>query len=131
MIHHLPAIVYYEDTDFTGVVYHANYLKYFERAREHLLGIEEQRRLWSEDGVGFAVYRLSMRFRAPAVHGDTLDIRTTVRAETDYRLVFQHAAWRGDEARALVEAEVELVAIDRQGRLVILPPGVRARLAAG
>ncbi len=48
--------IYYEDTDHSGLVYHANYLKYFERAREHMLGLAELRRLYDEDGVGFVVY---------------------------------------------------------------------------
>ena len=45
--------IYYEDTDHSGAVYHANYLKYFERAREHLLGTDELVRLWDVDGIGF------------------------------------------------------------------------------
>ena len=43
--------IYYEDTDHSGLVYHANYLKYFERAREHLLGVDELVRLLKEDGI--------------------------------------------------------------------------------
>ena len=48
--------IYYEDTDHSGLVYHANYLKYFERAREHLLGTDELVRLLAEEGKGFVVY---------------------------------------------------------------------------
>ncbi|MBT6176177.1 MAG: thioesterase, partial [Deltaproteobacteria bacterium] len=46
--HAHPVQIYYEDTDLSGVVYHANYLKYFERAREHLIGPTELARLYNE-----------------------------------------------------------------------------------
>ena len=52
--------IYYEDTDLSGSVYHANYLRYFERAREHLLGPPELVRLWKDEGIGFVVYKWSI-----------------------------------------------------------------------
>ena len=54
--------IYYEDTDLSGIVYHANYLKYFERAREHLLGVEELVSLYYDEGVGFVVARQRQQF---------------------------------------------------------------------
>ena len=74
--------IYYEDTDHSGVVYHANYLKYFERAREHMLGTDELRRLFVEDGIGFAVYKAELTYKEGAVFGDTLVIESTVSAPT-------------------------------------------------
>ena len=62
--HHLHHVqIYYEDTDFSGVVYHASYLKSFERAREHLIGVDELVRLFREDGIGFVVYKANLTFR--------------------------------------------------------------------
>ena len=124
MPHVLPITVYYEDTDFTGVVYHPNYLKFFERAREELLGVEELALLWKSSGRGFVVYKVEMRFKEPAVHGDKLEIRTTVRAESDYRMVFDQQVWRAGGAAALVTGTVEMVTVDRDGKLVALPPEV-------
>ena len=49
MSHVLDIQIYYEDTDFSGVVYHANYLRFFERAREHILGADELVRLWRDE----------------------------------------------------------------------------------
>ncbi|RLB96980.1 MAG: thioesterase, partial [Deltaproteobacteria bacterium] len=49
--------IFYEDTDHSGVVYHANYLKYFERAREAVIGASQLVRLWRDQGLGFAVYK--------------------------------------------------------------------------
>ena len=94
-----PITVYYEDTDFTGVVYHANYLKYFERAREHLLGVDDLVALYRDHGVGFVVYKAELTFKEGAVHGDRLEIRTAVRAESEYRLLFDQSVWRVGGAR--------------------------------
>ena len=59
-IYHHPVQIYYEDTDHSGVVYHPNFLKYFERAREHVLGSDKLATLWNEHGLGFAVYKANM-----------------------------------------------------------------------
>ena len=53
--------VYFEDTDHTGVVYHPNYLKYFERARLDILGVEEMSKLWQEKGVTPAIYKIEIQ----------------------------------------------------------------------
>ena len=118
--------VYYEDTDHSGVVYHANYLKYFERAREHLLGTDELVRLLRDDGVGFVVYKASLTYKKGAVFGDTLEIRTTIDKCSDYRLAFRQDAYR--EGELLVEGHIELVCVDRDGQLVALPTTVTTRL---
>ena len=94
MAHVHPVQIYYEDTDFSGVVYHANYLKYFERAREHLLGVKDLVDLYRDTGIGFVVYKAELTFKEGAVFGDSLEIRTTVRAESDYRAVFVQQVWR-------------------------------------
>jgi tol-pal system-associated acyl-CoA thioesterase len=119
-----PVQIYYEDTDFSGVVYHANYLKYFERAREHLLGVDELVRLFRETGIGFVVYKCEMTFKEGAVFGDLLEIRTTVKAESEYRAVFNQQVWRPEGKSALVEGVVQLVCVNRDRQLVPLPASV-------
>jgi len=123
-----PITVYYEDTDFTGVVYHANYLKYFERAREHLLGVDDLVALYRDHGVSFVVYKAELTFKEGAVHGDRLEIRTRVHAESEYRLIFEQSAWRVDGAKALVDGKVQLVCVDGEHKLVRLPESVMAAL---
>ncbi len=115
---------YYEDTDLSGVVYHANYLKYFERAREHLLGPEELVRLLREEGIGFVVYRLEATYKEGARLGDEIDIETSVDAESDYRLRFRQRALWPESDRVLVDGAVELVCVDAEGKLVRVPQGV-------
>jgi YbgC/YbaW family acyl-CoA thioester hydrolase len=93
---HFAVQIYYEDTDHSGLVYHANYLKYFERAREHLLGPRELVRLLEAEGIGFVVYKCEMTFKEGAVFGDVLDIRSTPRIESPFRVVFQQDVYRGE-----------------------------------
>jgi tol-pal system-associated acyl-CoA thioesterase len=121
--------IYYEDTDLSGAVYHANYLRYFERAREHLLGPDELVRLFREDGVGFVVYKAELHFRAAATLGDVLEIRSAAREASPYRAVFEQSAWRDGTAGPLVEATIQLACVGRDQRLVPLPEPVRRRLA--
>lgn len=121
-----PVQIYYEDTDHSGVVYHANYLKYFERAREHVLGVEELVRLYREDGIGFVVYKCEMTFREGAVFGDTVEIRSTARKESEYRVVFSQDVYRGE--KLLVQGVVHMVCVDANKKLVPLPASVMASL---
>ena len=121
--------IYYEDTDHSGVVYHPNYLKYFERAREHYLGVGHLVRMWEDDGVGFVVYKCAMQFKKGAIFGDDLEIRTTAKLESEYRVIFDQSVWRADVPSALVEATIEMVAVNRDNQLVKIPQAVLDRAA--
>ena len=112
--------IYYEDTDLSGAVYHANYLRFFERGREHLIGQERLVALL-EQGVAFVVYRCELTFRAPATLGDTLEIRTTPSRASDYRAVFHQNVYREGDKQPIVKGVVEMVAVDRGGKPVLLP----------
>lgn len=116
--------IYYEDTDHSGVVYHSNYLKYFERAREHMLGTRELRRLWEEEGVGFVVYKAELTFKQGAVFGDEVIIRSSVELESAFRLIFRQNAVRAVHDVLLVQGAVQLVCVDRDKKLVRVPESV-------
>jgi acyl-CoA thioester hydrolase len=128
MPHEHPVRIYYEDTDHSGIVYHANYLKYFERAREHVLDPDELVRMFDEDGVGFVVYKVEMHFKAAAVHGDELVIRSVVESGSRYRVVFDQSVWR--ESTLLVQATIQLACVDPKGKLVPVPDSVMTRIQA-
>jgi YbgC/YbaW family acyl-CoA thioester hydrolase len=113
--------IFYEDTDHSGVVYHANYLKYFERAREAVIGAPQLVHLWRERGLGFAVYKASLDFQDGAEFGERLEIRSTWRRESDYRLIWSQEAWRPEASRPAVRGEIHLVCLDRQRRLQPIP----------
>lgn len=116
--------IYYEDTDLSGAVYHANYLKYFERAREHMIGARELVRLLEEDRVGFVVYRAELTFREPARLADELEVRSTVTSVSEYRLHFDQNVWRPDGRAPIVEGVVEMVCVDGDSKLVRVPQRV-------
>jgi len=131
MTPHLHTVtIYYEDTDLSGSVYHANYLKYFERAREHFFGVERLASMVRDMGVSWVVYRCEMKFKAPARHGDTVEVRSTPRIESDYRVTFEQSIFRADRVPPLVTGTVELVCIDRGGGLVPVPPQTMAEIRA-
>ncbi len=120
--YHFSVQICYEDTDHSGVVYHANYLKYFERARQNLIGTDALVRLWEEEGIGFSVYKAELGFFEGPTFGDRLDIRTTVEQDGKYRLVFQQEAWRPDGKKPAVTAVIEMVCLDRNRQLKPIPP---------
>lgn len=126
--HRYPIQIYYEDTDHSGVVYHANYLKYFERAREHMLGIDALVQLMQEDNVGFVVYKANLTYNKGAKFGDRLEIHSTVIQESPYRLLFHQKAIK--EGTLLVMAEIHLACVRHDQGLIKLPENVISALEA-
>ncbi|MBI5495308.1 MAG: YbgC/FadM family acyl-CoA thioesterase [Deltaproteobacteria bacterium] len=122
--HILPVSVYYEDTDFSGVVYYAKYLRYFEAARDEFFGMEELVRTYKETGIGFAVYKVEVTYREGARFGDRLEVRTTVNPESDYRILCDQQVWRVGGTQPLVKGLVHMVCLDANQKLVALPPWV-------
>ena len=109
--------VYYEDTDFTGMVYHANYLRFFERGRSNHLrdaGISHQSLLNRPDPAAFTLTRVEVDFRKPAVVDDLLRVRTRYMGTKGVRILFSQAALRGEEL--LAQAEITAVQIHADGR---------------
>jgi acyl-CoA thioester hydrolase len=127
--HALPLRVYYEDTDFSGFVYHASYLRFMERGRTELLrGLAgDQSDLHREaDGLVFVVRRMSLDYLKPARMDDALTVLTTTRELRGASMHLDQEVRRGDET--LVRAEV-VVACVRGGRAVRLPEALRRTLA--
>ncbi|MDM8520883.1 YbgC/FadM family acyl-CoA thioesterase [Anaerolineales bacterium HSG6] len=112
--HIFPVTIYYEDTDITGLVYHPNYFKYFERARSEFFDGEKLRRMQHEDGIGVAVYKAEIMFKKGAVLGDRLEIHSRPEIQGDYRIVFNQQVFRAGQNALLVEAKVELVCISQE-----------------
>ncbi|OGR68448.1 MAG: hypothetical protein A2081_04735 [Elusimicrobia bacterium GWC2_61_19] len=122
--------VYYYDTDCSGAVYHANYLKFLEEARSEYLearGLTVKGLL--DQGVGFAIRRQEMEYKYPAFYGDTLDIATSVKEYTPYRIVFAYTLSNQD-GRLIGKAETDLVCVGKDLKLIELPPAVKERLHA-
>lgn len=127
--HALTVRVYYEDTDFSGFVYHASYLRFMERGRTELLrGLAgDQSDLHREArGLVFVVRRLSLDYLKPAVMDDQLTILTDTRELRGASMKLAQEVRRGEDL--LVAAEVTVACV-RDGRAVRLPDGLRALLA--
>lgn len=127
-LHRLAIRVYYEDTDFSGVVYHANYLRFLERGRTEMLrdlGVD-QTALFSEAvPLAFAVTRMTIDFRRPALMDDLVEVVTKVAEVGGASLTLDQRLVRGEDL--LVEAAVRVAAVSR-GRPVRLPAALSARL---
>ncbi len=120
--HVLELRVYLEDTDAQGIVYYANYLRYFERGRSEILeslgiSMEEVAR----PDCRLVVYEARIKFRRPAVMGDRIEVLTSMQRVSEYRITFRQQVRRRGEDEALVSGEVDVVAIDRNGTLKELP----------
>lgn len=115
-VHRYALRVFYEDTDAGGVVYHANYLRWFERARSdilELLGIDQRAALESGGGL-YTVSEVTIRYLAPARLGDAIWIETTAESVGRASCVMRQKAWCGD--KQLTEARVRLGFIGPDGR---------------
>ena len=128
--HQLPVRIYYEDTDFTGVVYHANYLRYFERGRSdffRIVGVSHSLLLERPDPAAFTITRMTVDFKRAARIDDALLVRTTYDSAKGPRLFISQRITRGEEL--IATAQVEAACIDLQGRARRPPPGMAEALA--
>jgi acyl-CoA thioester hydrolase len=122
-----PVRVYYEDTDAGGVVYHANYLRFAERARTEYLrtiGVE-QTEMRERHGLGFVVRRCTIDYRAPARLDDALDVLTRITALRGAALDAVQEIHRDGESDPLVTMDLVIACVNAQGRPARLPERVR------
>ena len=109
----LSVRIYYEDTDCGGVVYYANYLRYFERARtEYLRERGVDLGTWGEKGLYFVVSRVEIVYKAPARYSDLLEIETAVTDLSKASLTFSHAV-RDQNGRLIADSTVVLVCVSQ------------------
>lgn len=125
--HVLPVRIYYEDTDFTGVVYHANYVRYFERGRSDFLRVAGIRHaeLQAQDAA-FAIVRMELEFKRAARIDDALLVRTTYDSARGPRLFIGQNIFRGEDL--ICRAQVEAACIDLAGRPRKPPAGMLEQL---
>jgi acyl-CoA thioester hydrolase len=127
--HVFPVRVYYEDTDFSGVVYHANYLRFMERGRSEFLrlaGAGHQGMIEGAEPLVWAVRRMHIDFTKPARMEEALTVRTTVLELAGARMRLDQAVMR--ESLTLVKAEVEVCVITLDGRPRRVPDSTRKKL---
>jgi acyl-CoA thioester hydrolase len=111
--------VYYEDTDAGGVVYHSNYLKYFERARtEYLRDLGLSVGDLAQRGFVFPVVRVEVDYRAPALHDDLLRVETEVLEVGKTSFTLGQQVLRSIDGKLLADGKVKLVCVG---------PGMKAK----
>jgi acyl-CoA thioester hydrolase len=118
----VSARIYYEDTDLSGVVYHANYLKYMERGRteflrEHNIDLDD----YHKDGVVFAVTEIRIQYRFPARYNDVVRVETTLDTISSFQVAFRAEIFNQD-GKCLTKGVAKVVAVDEKtGSAVRLP----------
>ena len=132
--HTMPVRIYYEDTDFTGIVYHASYLRFMERGRTNYLRLTgaDHRALFEATeqeapGFAFVVRSMDIQFLKPARMDDVLDVVTTPAEVKGASITLLQQCRRGD--KLLVEAHVR-VAFISQGRARPIPKPLRVAMKA-
>lgn len=128
-VHVLPVRIYYEDTDFSGLVYHASYLRFFERGRSDFLrlaGVHHSEMLQGAEPLAFAVNRMEIDFLKPARIDDALTARTAFETMRGPRIFIGQELVR--EGETLVRAKVEVCCISLTGRPRKPPALLLARL---
>ncbi|PQA88631.1 tol-pal system-associated acyl-CoA thioesterase [Hyphococcus luteus] len=125
----LPIRIYYEDTDFSGVVYHAAYLKFFERGRTEALrecGVHHSELLAREEPLAFAVKKMTTEWLVPAKIDDMLEVRTRFVSAKGARMILAQEIWR--EETLLARAEVEAACMSLEGKPRRLPADIATNL---
>ncbi|MFQ6549197.1 tol-pal system-associated acyl-CoA thioesterase [Aestuariibius sp. 2305UL40-4] len=129
MSHRMQIRVYYEDTDFGGVVYYANYLRFIERARSEWvreLGID-QVAMKEVHGLVFVVRRVVADYLAPGRYDDLLVVETIPKEIGRAKFVVGQVVRRGEER--LFEAEVTIAVLSAEGRPARIPAEIRQALS--
>ena len=105
--------IFVEDTDFQGFVYHANYIKYFERARSNFLTINgiSQNDL-RKSNLGFVIKRIDIDFLYPAKLGEKLIVQTEVEKKSKARMLFNQKIISDDNKNQICQGSVEVCMVD-------------------
>ena len=121
--------IYYEDTDCGGVVYYANYLKYFERSRTEYF---KERGICVKDlkdkGIQFVVVRAEVDYKSPAVYGDTIEIDTTVDDKQAASFNISYVVKEASSGRTIALGKTRMACVDQRLKPVRLPVEVVEKL---
>jgi acyl-CoA thioester hydrolase len=128
-VHVLPVRIYYEDTDMSGIVYHANYLRYCERGRSDFLrlaGVRHQAMLEGPEKLVWALRRITLDYLRPARIDDLLQVRTRYTEMAGARLAGEQEIVKDGERLCAVHIEAAMITLD--GRPRRIPAEVRAKM---
>ena len=130
-VHILPIRIYYEDTDLSGVVYHANYLRFMERGRSEFFrcaGVVRLAMLEGKEATVWTLRRASIDYYRPARVDDLIEVHTRATSLTGARMAADQKIYRSDEL--LAHGTVEACVVTLAGRPRRIPDDIRAKLMA-
>jgi acyl-CoA thioester hydrolase len=114
--------IYYGDTDAGGVIYYANYLKYFEKSWfEYLAARGLSLAEWEEKGIYFIIKRVEVNFITSARYGEMIQVQTVVSEVKGASFTFQHRVILKDTGKLLAEGKNQMVCITKEGKPRRLP----------
>jgi len=122
--------IFYEDTDCGGVVYYANYLRYFERARTLALldrGVDPAE--WARRGVLFTVFRAEVDYKGPAQYGDTLEITTAITEIRGPRLTFFYSVTRTSDGGVTATGVTKMACVNEEMKPRRIPDKILEKIA--
>ena len=128
-VHHLPIRVYYEDTDLSGIVYHANYLRFMERGRSEFFrcaGIGRLASRHDEEPWAWTLRKASIEYLKPARVDDLVEVRTAAVELTGARMIADQKIYCGDQL--LTRGSVEACIITLSGKPRRIPVDMRGKL---
>jgi len=127
--HFFQIRVFYEDTDFSGIVYHANYLKFAERGRTNflrLLGINHSELINSDEPKYFVVYKMNSKFIGTSTIDDILEVRSNFRGIEGVRLKIDQDIYK--EEKKVFSANIEFALLDKSTKPIKFPNDMKLKI---
>ena len=127
--HFFQIRVFYEDTDFTGIVYHANYLKFAERGRTNflrLLGVNHSELINSDEPKYFVVYKMNSKFTGTSTIDDILEVRSNFKGIEGVRLKIKQDIYK--EEKKVFSANIEFALLDKNAKPKRFPEDIKSKI---
>ncbi len=127
--HFFQIRVFYEDTDFTGIVYHANYLKFAERGRTNflrLLGVNHSELINSDEPKYFVVYKMNSKFMGTSTIDDILEVRSNFKGIEGVRLKIKQDIYK--EEKKVFSANIEFALLDKNAKPIKFPNDMKLKI---
>ena len=127
--HFFQIRVFYEDTDFTGIVYHANYLKFAERGRTNflrLLGVNHSELINSDEPKYFVVYKMNSKFMGASTIDDILEVRSNFISIEGVRLKIKQDIYK--EEKKVFSANIEFALLDKNAKPIKFPNDMKLKI---
>ena len=127
--HFFQIRVFYEDTDFTGIVYHANYLKFVERGRTNflrLLGVNHSELINSNELKYFVVYKMNSKFLGTSTIDDILEVRSILIGIEGVRLKIDQDIYKGE--KKVFSTNIEFALLDKNAKPMKFPDDMKLKI---